>query len=188
LLHERMPRELAGYQPLWITTPFLKQAVSGNGNMLIGACDFDALYIDAEYLDSEALREVLRLAGQGGAGTGGAEQGDLYLRIEIEPHAVFRLEGQHLYINLSITPWEAALGAEVQLSTLSGPVALKVPAGARSGQKLRLRGKGMPSPRGTPGDLYVVVQIQVPGKLSPREKELFEELRQVSHFNPRQGV
>ena len=132
--------------------------------------------------------QKVRLTGQGGAGTGGAEQGDLYLRIEIEPHAVFRLEGQHLYMDLSITPWEAALGADIQLSTLSGPVALKVPAGARSGQKLRLRGKGMPSPRGTPGDLYVVVQIQVPGKLSPREKELFEELRQVSHFNPRQGV
>jgi curved DNA-binding protein len=132
--------------------------------------------------------QKVRLAGQGGAGAGGAEQGDLYLKIEVEPHPVFRLEGHHLYMDLSVTPWEAALGADIQLNTLSGTVSLKVPSGAHSGQKLRLRGKGMPSPRGTPGDLYVVLHIQVPRQLSPREKELFEELRQVSHFNPRQGI
>ncbi|HAA02307.1 MAG TPA: cytochrome C biogenesis protein [Syntrophobacteraceae bacterium] len=132
--------------------------------------------------------QKVRLAGQGGAGTGGAEQGDLYLKIEIEPHPVFRLEGHHLYVDLSVAPWEAALGAEIQINTLSGPVSLKVPAGARSGQKLRLRGKGMPSPRGTPGDLYVVVHIQVPRELTTKEKELFEELQRESHFNPRQGM
>lgn len=131
--------------------------------------------------------QKIRLTGQGSAGIGGAEKGDLYLRIEIEPHAVCRLEGRHLHMELPVTPWEAALGGEVQLTTLSGSVSLKVPPGARSGQKLRLRGKGMPSPRGIPGDLYVVVSIQVPRELSAKEKELFEELQRESRFNPRQG-
>ena len=130
----------------------------------------------------------VRMAGQGGVGVGGGEKGDLYLKIEIEPHPVYRLEGSDVYMDLPVSPWEAALGAEIPLVTLSGPVTLKVPPGAHSGQKLRLRGKGMPSPRGTPGDLYVVVSIQVPRKLSAKEQKLFEELRKVSTYNPRQSM
>jgi curved DNA-binding protein len=132
--------------------------------------------------------QKVRLAGQGGAGVGGAEAGDLFLKIELEPHALYRLEGNNLHMDLPVAPWEAALGAEIQVSTLSGTVSLKVSAGARSGQKLRLRGKGMPSPRGTPGDLYVTVSIQVPKKLSAKEEQLFEELRAVSTYNPRQSL
>jgi curved DNA-binding protein len=132
--------------------------------------------------------QKVRLAGQGGEGGGGGEKGDLYLKIEIEPHPVYRLEGNNLYVDLPVSPWEAALGAEIQLATLSGSVTLKVPPGAHSGQKLRLRGKGIPSSRGTPGDLYVVLSIQVPRKLSVREQALFEELRKASTYNPRQSM
>ncbi len=132
--------------------------------------------------------QKIRLAGQGGMGAGGGEKGDLYLKVVIEPHHIYRLEGVNLYVDLPVTPWEAALGAAIQVATLSGAVTLKVPAGAHSGQKLRLRGKGMPSPRGTPGDLFVVVSIQVPRRLSSKEQELFEELRKVSTFNPRRTV
>ena len=129
--------------------------------------------------------QKIRLAGQGGEGTGGAEKGDLYMTVEIEPHPVFRLEGRDLYVDLPVTPWEAALGAEIKLDTFAGAVTLKVPPGTQSGQKLRLKGKGMPNARGTPGDLYAVVQIKVPRELSGKEKQIFEELRSASAFNPR---
>jgi curved DNA-binding protein len=132
--------------------------------------------------------QKIRLSGQGSEGTGGGEPGDLYLRIEIEPHPRYRLEGRDLFLELPITPWEAALGAEIQLVTVSGSVNLKVPAGTHSGQKLRLRGKGMPHPRGIPGDLYVVISIQVPRMLSEEEQRLYQELKRASTFNPRETV
>jgi curved DNA-binding protein len=132
--------------------------------------------------------QKIRLAGQGGEGIGGGAKGDIYLKVEIEPHPRYRLEGSDLYLDLPVTAWEAALGAEIRLATLSGPVTLKVPPGSRSGQKLRLRGKGMPHPQGAPGDLYVVISIQVPRKLTPKEQKLYEELQRVSTFNPREGM
>jgi curved DNA-binding protein len=129
--------------------------------------------------------QKIRLAGQGQEGMGGGRPGDLYLKVELEPHPVYRLEGRDLYMDLPITPWEAALGAEVPVKTLSGTYSLKVPAGSQSGQKLRLRGKGMPNPKGAPGDLYAVLKIVVPKKLSKEEKDLFRRLGEVSRFNPR---
>lgn len=129
--------------------------------------------------------QKIRLSGQGYEGVSGGPPGDLYLEVEIEPHPVYRLEGRDLYVDLPVTPWEAALGAEVSVTTLGGTFSLKVPAGSQSGQKLRLRGKGMPNPRGTAGDLYAVLKIVVPKKLTREEKTLFEKLRDVSTFNPR---
>ncbi len=130
----------------------------------------------------------IRLAGQGSEGLGGGKRGDLYLKIQVEPHPVYRIEGRDLAMDLPVSPWEAALGTEMHLQTLSGPVTLKIPAGTQSGQKLRLRGKGMPNPKGTPGDLYAVVKIAVPRRLSKKERELFESLREASSFNPRNGT
>ena len=128
----------------------------------------------------------IRLAGQGEEGTGGGPRGDLYLKVEIEPHPVFKLKGRDLYMDVPVSPWEAVLGAEVRVSTLSGNIDLKIPPGTQSGQKLRLRGKGMPNPKGTPGDLYVTVVVKVPTHPSEKERELFEELRKSSGFNPRE--
>ncbi len=127
----------------------------------------------------------IRLTGQGAPGIGGAPSGDLYLKVEIEPDPVFKLKGRDLYVEVPVSPWEAVLGTEVPVATISGSVNLKIPPGTQSGQKLRLRGKGMPNPKGTAGDLYVTVAIRVPVNPSPREKELFEELKKVSDFNPR---
>ena len=104
----------------------------------------------------------IRLTGQGEEGTGGGPSGDLYLKVEIEPHPVFKLNGRDLYMDVPVAPWEAVLGSEVRVSTLSGNVDLKIPPGTQSGQKLRLRGKGMPNPKGAPGDLYVTVVVKVP--------------------------
>ena len=129
--------------------------------------------------------QKIRLSGQGGRGTGEGPPGDLYLRIEIEPHPRFRLEGRNLYTDIALTPWEAALGAEVELQTPAGPVTLVISGGTQSGQKLRLKGRGMPNPGGSPGDLYAVVQIKVPKRMTPQEQNTFEELRRVSSFNPR---
>jgi curved DNA-binding protein len=126
----------------------------------------------------------IRLAGQGGqGGAGGA--GDLYLIARIAPHPRFRLEGRDVYVDLPVTPWEAALGAKVPVEGPGGEAKVSVPAGSSSGRRLRLRGRGMPNPKGQPGDLYAVVKIMVPKRLKKRERELFEELGRVSDFDPR---
>ncbi len=127
----------------------------------------------------------IRLSGQGGEGMGGGPRGDLYLKAEIDPHPVYRLEGRDLHMTLHVSPWEAVLGAEVQVPTPSGPVTLKVPPGSQTGQKMRLRGKGMPNPKGGAGNLIAVINIMVPKELSAGERELFEKLQQSSSFNPR---
>jgi curved DNA-binding protein len=130
--------------------------------------------------------QKIRLAGQGGME--GRTDGDLYLKIEIDPHPRFRLEGRHLHTDLALTPWEAALGGQVQVPSLDGSVTLTVPKGTQSGQKLRLKGKGMPNPKGVAGDLYVTAKIKVPKRLSRKERELYEKMRKVSSFNPRASV
>ena len=128
----------------------------------------------------------IRLAGQGGKGAGGGSPGDLYLHVELLPHPMFRLDGQDLHTILTVTPWEAALGAEVPLPTLGGAVHVKVPPGSSSGRKIRLRGKGFPDTKGGHGDLYADIRIVVPERLSAQERKLFEELARVSSFQARQ--
>jgi curved DNA-binding protein len=129
--------------------------------------------------------ERLRLRGKGGPGANGGPPGDLYLLIELEPHPLFRPAGHDLDIEVPLAPWEAALGAQVDVPTLEGRVSMKVPAGSRAGQKLRLAGKGLPKPGGGSGDLYAVLTIVVPAALSEREKSLYEALREASRADPR---
>jgi curved DNA-binding protein len=129
----------------------------------------------------------VRLAGEGGEGTGGGPSGDLYLRVRIRPHPRFRLEGDDLHTDVPVTPWEAALGATVEVRTLDGRAQVKVPAGSSCGRRLRLRGEGMPRPRGGNGDLYAEVRIMVPRTLTDAEREAFERLAQVSDYNPRRN-
>ncbi|TVQ32739.1 MAG: J domain-containing protein [Phycisphaeraceae bacterium] len=128
---------------------------------------------------------VIRLAGQGGKGIGAGAPGDLLLRVRVAPHGKFRLRDHNLETTLPIAPWEAALGAKVEAPTLEGPVTLTVPPGSQSGQKLRLRGKGLPMRTGGRGDLYVELKITVPATLTDEERKLLEELGRVSLFDPR---
>jgi curved DNA-binding protein len=128
----------------------------------------------------------IRLAGQGNKGASGGPPGDLYLHVELLPHSTFRLDGQDLHTVLTVTPWEAALGADVPLPTLGGAVQVKVPPGSSSGRKIRLRGKGFPDAKGGHGDLYADIRIVVPERLSAQERKLFEELARVSSFQARQ--
>lgn len=129
---------------------------------------------------------TIRLKGQGEPGSGGGEAGDLLLKVNVAPHPLFEVDGVDLYTDIDLAPWEAALGTEVFVPTLDGRVRMQVPAGASSGQKLRLRGKGLPkSKSGERGDLYVEIQIAVPEDLSDEQRQLFEQLEQVSDFEPR---
>jgi curved DNA-binding protein len=146
---------------------------------------------DGRDLEVEIPRGVrdgqrIRLAGQGSGGPGGGPAGDLYLRVRLRPHPVFDVEGRDLHVDLAVTPWEAALGAEVPVPTLGGTARVKVPPGSSSGRRLRLRGQGLPdSAGGPPGNLYTVVEIHVPKRLTREERELFEQLASVSKFDPR---
>jgi curved DNA-binding protein len=128
----------------------------------------------------------IRLAGQGGRGSGGAPPGDLHLIVRIAPDPRYRVEGRDVYVDLPLAPWEAALGTSVPVDVPGGgEVKVTVPAGTSSGRRLRLRGRGLPNPRGTPGDLYAVAKIMVPRRLSGEERDLFEELAATSGFDPR---
>jgi curved DNA-binding protein len=128
----------------------------------------------------------IRLAGQGGAGTAGGPAGDLYITIHIAPHPLFKVDGNNLEIECLLAPWEAALGAKVGIPTLQGQAFITLPPGTESGQRLRLRGKGLPQKKGLePGDLVAVIRIVSPKQLSAREKALFEELAKISTFKPR---
>lgn len=127
----------------------------------------------------------IRLAKLGGQGMGRGPAGDLYLHVELQPNAAFRIEGRDLYTTLAVTPWEAALGAEATLSTLDGNVRVRIPAGSSSGRQIRLKGRGFPDPKGQAGDLYAEIEIAVPKSLSDDERRLFEELAQCSTFQPR---
>jgi molecular chaperone DnaJ len=129
----------------------------------------------------------IRLAGRGEAGRAGAAPGDLYVRVRVEPHPLFGRRGDDLTLDLPLTYPEAALGANVAVPTLNGPVTLKVPAGTKGGRTFRIRGKGAPAKGGT-GDLLVTVNVDVPQKLSREEKTLLKELQDVQRSSPRAGM
>lgn len=137
--------------------------------------------VPAGVLDGQRIR----LAGEGGRGSHDAPPGDLYLRVRIRPHPRFRLEGRDIYVDLPVSPWEAALGATVAVPTPAGEAKVKVVPGSSSGRKLRLRGEGMPNPRRGNGNLYAEIKVMVPTKLTDHERELFEQLASESNFNPR---
>jgi len=126
--------------------------------------------------------QQIRLAGQGSQGTGGGPPGNLLLEIAFRPHRRFRAAGRDVNMTLPVAPWEAALGETVSVPTLGGPVDMKLPVGAKAGQKLRLRGRGLPGP--TPGDQYVTLEIVLPPD-SPQAREFFEKMRRELPFNPR---
>jgi curved DNA-binding protein len=127
----------------------------------------------------------IRLGGQGGSGSDGAAAGDLYLVVRLAPHPRYQVDGRDITIELRLAPWEAALGTSVAIDTPGGEAKVRVPPGTSSGRRLRLRGRGLPNPRGKPGDLYAEARIMVPSRLSDDERRLFEQLATVSTFDPR---
>jgi curved DNA-binding protein len=127
----------------------------------------------------------LRLAGKGGKGVNGGPDGDLYLTVTLQPHALYRADGHDLHLDLPLAPWEAALGASVAVPTPGGPVQMKIPAGTAAGQTLRLSGRGLPRSKGGSGDLYVIAKIVMPKTTTARERELLQQLADASSFAPR---
>jgi curved DNA-binding protein len=118
--------------------------------------------------------QQLRLAGQGSTGAGGEPAGDLYLEVSFRPHPVFRVDGHDVYVDLPLAPWEAALGASVDVRVPDGSVQMTIPAGSPPGRKLRLRGKGIPGE--PPGDLYAQLVIVAPPAVTPAQKEAYDSL------------
>ncbi|MBI3213736.1 MAG: DnaJ domain-containing protein [Mycobacterium sp.] len=129
----------------------------------------------------------IRLAGEGGRGSGDGPAGDLYLRVRIKAHPRFRLDGRDVTTDLPVSPWEAVLGTTVAVRTPGGEAKVKVPQGSSTGRRLRLRGEGMPNPHGAAGDLYAEIKVMVPPKPTAQEHDLFEQLAAVSTFDPRRG-
>jgi curved DNA-binding protein len=125
----------------------------------------------------------IRLAGQGSPGQGGGPAGDLYLEVKFRPHRLFQADGRDVTLTLPIAPWEAALGATVPTPTLAGTVDLRIPPNAKSGQRLRLKGRGLPG--SPPGDQYVMLKIVLPPADSPQARELYERMQQELPFDPR---
>jgi curved DNA-binding protein len=141
--------------------------------------------LDGRTVDVELPRgvrdgTVMRLAGQGGPGIGGGPPGDLYLQVRLVPHPRYRVAGDDLETDLPLWPWQAVLGAAVKIETPDGVVTLKVPPGTRSGRRLRLRGRGLPRPDGSRGDLHAVVRITVPERPTAAEREAYELLKRRS--------
>jgi curved DNA-binding protein len=129
--------------------------------------------------------QKLRVPGKGGKGINGGRDGDLYLDITVDAHPLFRVDGMDIHVDLPLAPWEAVLGASIDLPTPAGRVALKVPAGTRAGQKLRLSGRGMARPDGSKGDLYAQAQIVVPTVVDESQRKQYEALRDATSFDPR---
>jgi curved DNA-binding protein len=127
----------------------------------------------------------LRVPGRGEAGVGGASAGDLFLRVRLAKHPDFQVEDHNLVYEADLAPWDAVLGAEIGVPTLNGPVNIRIPPGTQAGQKLRVRGRGLPKRDGGAGDLIVETRVAVPTKVPDSEKKLWEELKSRSAFNPR---
>ena len=130
--------------------------------------------------------QQIRLAGKGSPGFGGGPHGDLYLEIAFNPHRFFKNVKRDVYLDLSITPWEAALGATIAVPTLGGRVDMKIPSGTQAGQKLRLKGRGLPGK--VSGDQYVIFTIVAPKAETEEAKKLYRQMAAEMNFNPRAGL
>jgi curved DNA-binding protein len=129
--------------------------------------------------------QKLRVAGRGEAGAGGGQAGDLYLRVRLAKHPDFEVDDHNLIYEAELAPWEAVLGASISVPTLDGRVNIKIPPGTQNGQKLRVRGRGLPQRGEGQGDLIVVTRVEVPKTISDAERKLWEQLASESKFNPR---
>jgi curved DNA-binding protein len=130
--------------------------------------------------------QAIRVAGMGEDGIGGGASGDLYLRVRFAAHPEYIVRGSDLYYSLDLAPWEAVLGTRVVVPTLKDQVSVRIPPGTDQGRQLRIRGRGLPIGRtDRQGDLYVVINIELPPQITDEERELWKKLSEISDFNPR---
>lgn len=173
-----MPRPASEDMEARLTLPLEKAYLGGRERIRLEDGRSLEVNLPTGVIDGQRIR----LKGQGSNG------GDLYLKITVASHPFFQLEGRDVFCQLPISPSEAVLGGTVEVPTLDGWVKMNLPAGVKSGQRLRLSGKGYLSSRGQRGDQLVEVQIVVPVDLSPQERSLYQKLREVETFNPRRNL
>ncbi|MCC5644208.1 J domain-containing protein [Nostoc sp. CHAB 5824] len=161
-----------------LTLPLEKAYQGGNERIRLE----DGRSLEVSMPPGMVTGQTIRLRNQGVGG------GDLYLKITVEPHPLFKLEGLNILCQVPVTPTEAVLGGQVEAPTLDGPVKMTIPQGVRSGQKFRLGNKGYPSDDGKRGDQLVEIQIVTPKNISQEEQELYEKLRQIETFKPRANL
>lgn len=130
--------------------------------------------------------QTIRLSKQGNPGMGDGERGDLLLEVEFNPHRLYSIKGKDIYLNVPVAPWEATLGAKIEVPTPTGNVGMKIPADSQQGRKLRLKGRGLPGK--VAGDFYVLLQIVLPPSSNPKVKELNEKMRDTIDFDPRSYI
>lgn len=147
-----------------------------------GKIEYKPVNLDVKIPKGIKNGQKIRLAGQGSPGNNGGEAGDLFITVDFEKHPVYRVKGADVYVNLPVAPWEAALGASVNVSTPTGNLSVKIPAGSVQGKKLRLKERGIPSK--TPGDLYFVVNIVLPPANDEKSRKVYESMKELN-FNPR---
>ncbi len=130
--------------------------------------------------------QQIRLAGQGSPGQGGGPNGDLYLEVTLLPHPHYTTKGRDTFLNLPITPWEAALGGNIKVPTLGGAIQLKIPPGSQTGKKMRIKGRGLPGK--TPGDQYILLNIYIPEPKNDQQKALYQQMAEEMPLDPRQEL
>ncbi|MDZ7960357.1 MAG: J domain-containing protein [Aulosira sp. DedQUE10] len=158
-----------------LTLPLEKAYVGGNERIRLE----DGRSLEVNMPAGMVTGQTIRLRNQGIGG------GDLYLKITVEPHPLFKLDGSNIFCQVPVTPSEAVLGGHVEAPTLDGPVKMTIPSGVRSGQRFRLANKGYPNESGKRGDQLVEIQILTPKTISSEERELYEKLREIETFKPR---
>jgi curved DNA-binding protein len=139
----------------------------------------DADVCDVRITSVHPPLEILNRSGNG-------QRGDLYLEIEFAPHPTWRVDGRDLYVTLRVAPWEAALGAAVNVATPSGTVEMNVPADSQTGRKLRLRGRGIPG--SPPGDFYVILEVVLPPASDDKARAVYRQLAKDLAFDPRAAM
>ncbi|UDY37660.1 DnaJ C-terminal domain-containing protein [Dermatobacter hominis] len=173
-------------QEVEITIPIEEAFRGGSRTITLSGAD-GSRTLDVSIPAGVTDGQRIRLSGQGGHGTGQGPPGDLYLVVRLAPHPRYRAEGRDIHLELPLAPWEGALGATLAVDTPGGETKVRVPAGTSSGRRLRLRGRGLPNPRGEPGDLFAEARILVPATPSDEERRLFEQLARTSTFDPRRS-
>ena len=143
---------------------------------------------EQSFLTHKVNGEKIRLIGQGKQGENGGRNGDLLIKVQLTDLGKFKLKGYDLYTDLLLNPWEAALGTRTSVKSIDEETQIYVPQGIQSGEKLRITGKGYKDGKGGRGDLIIEVKVMVPKQLTEKEKDLFEKLKKISKFNPREMV